>query len=70
MVPLGVQVSVFETERAASAGDLPQTLAGKAENKKRLEKSLLAFRVSWWGFFGPLRREKLPGADRKFLPAA
>ena len=60
MVPLEVQVFDFITENAASSGESPQSLAGKAENKKRLEKSLLAFCVNWWGAFGPLQFEKLP----------
>ena len=69
MVSLGVQVFVFETESAASAGDVPQVLAGKAENKKRRKISLLAFCVNWIGAFSSLPFGKLPGTDRKFLPA-
>ena len=63
MVPLGVQVFIFETESAASAGELPQVLAGRAENKKRREISLLAFCVNWIGAFSSLPFGKLPKKD-------
>ena len=60
MVPLGVQVFIFKTESAASAGGLAQVLAGKAEKRKRREISLTAFSVNWCGAFIPLRYVKLP----------
>jgi hypothetical protein len=60
MVPLGVQVFIFETESAASAGGLPQVVAGKAEKRKRREISFPAFSVNCCGAFIPLRYGKLP----------
>ena len=54
-VPLGVQVFVFETENAASAGGLPQTLAGNAENRKQHSSG----RWPMTGFtFGPSDRPR------------
>jgi len=47
MVPFGVQVFIFETENAASFGELPQTLWDKAEKAKRRKESLAAFLVNW-----------------------
>ena len=41
-VPFGVLVFVSETESAASAGRLPEVVAGKAEKRNRRENSLPA----------------------------
>jgi hypothetical protein len=60
MVPLGVQVFVSETESAASAGESPQVLAGRAEKRKRRKSSLPAFFVNWFGAIIPLPYQKLP----------
>jgi hypothetical protein len=60
MVPLGVQVFVFGTESAASAGESPQVLVGKAEKRKYREISLPAFVVNWCGAIIPLPFGKLP----------
>ena len=65
MVPLGVQVFNFETESAAQIGGSPQTLVGKAENAKRRERSLPAFRVNSFGAIIPLPFGKLPAQDSK-----
>ena len=47
-------------ESAASAGDLPQVLAGKAEKRKRPEISLWTLFVNWIGAFSSLPFGKLP----------
>lgn len=47
MVPLGTPRFRLETESASWSEGLPQTVGRKAENAKRQETSLLAFRVNW-----------------------
>ena len=42
MVPLGVQVFIFETESAGLTGELTQSLAGKVEKAKRRTKRKIA----------------------------
>ncbi len=65
MVPLGVQLFIFETESAGPARTLPQVLAIKAENAKRREIALSAFCVNWLGAIIPLPyRRELPAWDR------
>jgi hypothetical protein len=63
MVPLGVQLFIFETESAASAGESPQTLAGKAEKAKRRKIALPALCVNWCGADSSLKNRKLRGQD-------
>ena len=63
MVPLGVQVFVFETESAAASGGSTQVLLAKAEKAKRREIALPAFFVNWCGAVIPLPNRKLPERD-------
>src|SRR4051794_20729664 len=64
MVPLGVQVFIFETESASPPAPSPQTLVGKAEKAKRRKTSLPAFLVNWGvepdAFFEETRLEPTP----------
>src|SRR5262245_8008633 len=63
MVPVGVQVFIFETESAASAGRLPQVVPGKAVKRNRRENSLSAVFVNSFGAIIPLLYRKLPERD-------